>query len=220
MCLKIRKTMEAGPISMGSLSESRSARVIRLPRSSVPFLLPRSSRTAPDGLTRIRACRRETEEWSMKRTESVARPIRFSPGRERDFAVSPDQPVEGPFDRGRRRRSDRLSGSAERVSEAAHGSDDVRATSAVAQCGSQLADEIGKVRLGHEDSGPQFRVELALADRLGPLPNQNFEHLKSLGPDGKGVSSPQHLVRVRVEDALPETDPHRRNLYPPSTPAP
>src|SRR6266540_4182430 len=111
-----------------------------------------------------------------------------------------------------RKRSDRLSRSAERVSETAHGSDDARATRAVTQCGSQLADEVGKVRLGHEDSGPQFRVKLALAHRLRPLPDQNFEHLKGLGPNGKGVPSPQHLVRVRVEDALPEANPHCRNL--------
>ena len=54
----------------------------RLARRSVPFLLPRSSRSAPVGDTVMRACRRETVGESIRTPpSSSSRPRMFSPMR-------------------------------------------------------------------------------------------------------------------------------------------
>jgi hypothetical protein len=46
---------------------------------------------------------------------------------------------------------------------------------------SQFGDEIGEVRLGHENSGPELAVKLPLVDCLRSLANQGVQQVKGFG---------------------------------------
>jgi hypothetical protein len=74
--------MRTAPSRNSSPSASRTGDLILRSPTDVPFLLPRSSRTTPVAVTRMAACRRETEAASSRPVASWSRPTTCSPSSE------------------------------------------------------------------------------------------------------------------------------------------
>ena len=74
-----RNVSSCDPMRMPSPSASGTGAVTRSSPWNVPFLLPKSSSTAPVPSTRMRACRRDTVDASIRIATSGSRPITYSP---------------------------------------------------------------------------------------------------------------------------------------------
>jgi hypothetical protein len=54
-------------------------------------------------------------------------------------------------------------------------------------------------------------VDLALGKRFGTALQEQLQKLKGLRGEVNGLTADRELPRIRVEHALPESNPHRRS---------
>jgi len=75
----VRNVSRTRPIRISSPSRSGKTSLTGNPLQNVPFLLPRSSRTAFGPATTMHACRRDAEESAIQTAASSSRPRTFFP---------------------------------------------------------------------------------------------------------------------------------------------
>src|SRR4029453_1885156 len=87
--------------------------------------------------------------------------------------------------------------------------DQARLLSAVAERSSELDDEVREICVGDERIRPDPIVDVGLRQGLGPTLEQSFQQDEGLRRDGQELPAPEYLPGVRVEEAIPEAQPHR-----------
>ena len=178
------------------------------PRRKVPFLLPRSSRTALAPSTTIRAWWRDTRARSMHDAgvrRAAEQVLALGSGMWRSAQTRRHwagvRPGRGPS-------RDHVSG--EGVAEAVDRSQQARRLRVVAQGGPDLGRQPGEARVRDEAVGPQPLVDLLLGERPRPLLKQQLEELERLGGEGLRDAAPPQLPRAAVEQARTKAQAHGR----------